>query len=192
MITLWAPHTRGKESLRDEISYANVQSCCLINPQWPNLARWHISDKSTLLIVTEVTGWRRSVRPLSNADRHLRPKAEVQRYSFRFGTEMEDGPRLYRQHAVFASLWAFFFSIEGVVSVWLHLPTQGSMTDTRTLRKNYPLNLYSHHLTRSSPVWHGNPWGSFSETKGAGTRGLKIPPICLQGWWEAWSSLLLR
>ena len=28
---------------------------------------------------------------------------------FKFGTEMEDGPRLHRQRAVFASLWAIFF-----------------------------------------------------------------------------------
>ena len=101
MITLWAPQTRGKESLRDEISYANVQSCCLINPQWPNLAQWHISDGSTLLTVTNCwlfTGWRRSVRPLSSANRHLRPNAEVQRYSFRFGTEMEDRPRLRMEY----------------------------------------------------------------------------------------------
>ena len=27
---------------------------------------------------------------------------------FKFGTEMEDGPRLHRQCAVFASLWTFF------------------------------------------------------------------------------------
>jgi len=38
------------------------------------------------------------------------PKEKTKRaMCFKFGTEMEDGPRLHRQRAVFASLWKFFF-----------------------------------------------------------------------------------